>query len=375
MAGKRANGEGSISYDKRRKRYRAKITVGWELNEETGRTKQIVKTLGSNYKTKGEASRALAEYLETPYNIDRRDVTFSELYEEWLKDRIEFKSSMYYRVKGAYKYCSDVWDKKFKEITILDMKRCINEGKAVITRGKYKGEERFASPQVKQTIKYVFNHLYAYAMEARIVNHNYAKDFTLDKEIFAQQERERKIRIPFSDEDLEKLWRSIEFVPFADMIVFACYSGWRPGELVRLRVEDVDLENDCITGGIKTISGRNRVVPIHSLVKDIVTKYYEEAISFRSEYLFNDVSKKKGLGLSDDQYSSRFNSVMTTLGFGTKYTPHCTRHTFITKGKSAGMNEFILKRIIGHKITDLTERVYTHRTLDELKTEMQKITK
>ena len=52
MSGKRANGEGSISYDRRRKRYRAKITIGWEINEETGRSKQIVKTIGSNYKTK-----------------------------------------------------------------------------------------------------------------------------------------------------------------------------------------------------------------------------------------------------------------------------------------------------------------------------------
>ena len=42
MAGRRSNGEGSISYDSRRKRYRAKVTIGWELNPETGRSKQIV---------------------------------------------------------------------------------------------------------------------------------------------------------------------------------------------------------------------------------------------------------------------------------------------------------------------------------------------
>ena len=99
MAGRRSNGEGSISYDKRRNRYRVKVTVGWELNEETGRTKQIVKSLGSNFKTKGEASRALAEYLESNFNLDEKDITFAELYEKWFKDRIEDKSSMGYRVK------------------------------------------------------------------------------------------------------------------------------------------------------------------------------------------------------------------------------------------------------------------------------------
>lgn len=33
IARKRINGEGSISYDSRRKRYRAKITIGWKIDE------------------------------------------------------------------------------------------------------------------------------------------------------------------------------------------------------------------------------------------------------------------------------------------------------------------------------------------------------
>ena len=64
---------------------------------------------------------------------------------------------------------------------------------------------------------------------------------------------------------------------------------------------------------------------------------------------------------------------MKILKIETKYTPHCTRHTFITKAKSVGMNEYVLKRIVGHKINDLTERVYTHRTIDDLRQEMLKI--
>lgn len=373
MAGKRANGEGSISYDGRRKRYRAKITIGWEYNEETGRTKQIVKTLGSNYKTKGEASRALADYLDRPYDIDKKNITFSELYEKWLNDRIKEKSSMYYRIKGAYRYCSILYNKKFKELSILDMKKCINTGSAIIDKGEHKGEEKEASPQIKQTIKYILNHMYDYAIEARIVDNNYAKNFSLDKEIFQQQELERKIKNPFLDEDLKKIWSGIEYVPFADMIIFGCYSGWRPGELINLKIKDVDLENECIMGGLKTESGKNRTVPIHPLVKNIVTKNYNEAININSDYLFNDINKKRGVGLSKDQYSSRFDNVMKILKIETKYTPHCTRHTFITKAKSVGMNEYVLKRIVGHKINDLTERVYTHRTIDDLRQEMLKI--
>ena len=118
------------------------------------------------------------------------------------------------------------------------------------------------------------------------------------------------------------------------MIVYACYSGWRPSELVQLKVEDVDFENGFIKGGIKTSAGKNRLVPIHPLVMGIVKKYYEQAISVNSQYLFNDVTKKKGIGLSYDQYLSRFNKVINTLQLGNEFTPHCTRHTFVSKAKS-----------------------------------------
>lgn len=375
MAGKRANSEGSISYDKRRKRYRARVTVGWEINENTGRTRQITKDLGSSFKTKGEASRALAEYLKNPFDLSNKDITFSQLYEKWFEQFIVDHQSHEYRIKSAYKYCSSLYNKKIREITIIDMKSCINNGKIIETRGKFKGQEKLASPSTKESMKYLFNHLLQYATEARLIERNYAKDFTLDKKVFTEKELNRKEKNPFSHDELKKLWNSIEFIPFADMIIYACYSGWRPGELIKLKVMDVDLENGFIKGGIKTTAGKNRVVPIHSLVSPIIERYYNEATKVGSEYLFNDISKKKGIGLSKDQYLSRFNKVMKQLNFREEITPHYTRHTFITMAKSrdVNMNEYILKLIVGHDIGDLTEHVYTHRELQDLKEEIEKI--
>ena len=377
MAGKRGRGEGSVTYDKRRKRYRARVTIGWETNEETGRTKQIVKTLGSNYKTKGEATSALAEYLKNPYDLNNKDITFEQLYKKWFDEYIDTDEheSIKYRVKAAYRYCSLIYKKRFREITIIDMKDCIYKGTATCVRGKYKGEQRLASPQSKEIIKYLFNHIYDYALEARLVERNYAREFTLDKKVFQEKEKNYKSKVPFSKEEIDKLWKSIEFVPFADMIVYACYSGWRPTELIKLKIKDVDLKNGFIKGGMKTSAGKNRLVPIHPLVSSIVEKYYKEAKSVGSDYLFNDVNNKFGIGLSYDQYLSRFNKVMNALHFRTEITPHYTRHTFITKAKSreVNMNEYVLKIIVGHDVGDLTEHVYTHRELNDLKEEMCKI--
>ncbi len=376
MSGKRANSEGSVSYDKRRKRYRARVTVGWELNEETGRTKQITKDLGSSFKTKGEANRALAEYLKNPFDLTNKDITFSQLYEKWYEDFLtEDHKSHEYRIKAAYKYCSSLYDKKIREITVLDMKNCIYKGTIISTRGNNKGEKQFASPSTKESMKFLFNHLFGYATEARLIERNYAKDFSLDKKVMKEKEINHKEKIPFSKDELNKLWKSIEFVPFADMIIYACYSGWRPGELIKLKLEDIDLDAGFIKGGIKTTAGKNRMVPIHSLVRPIVEKYYNQAIVLESDYLFNDITKKKGIGLTYDQYLSRFNKVMKQLDFRQEITPHYTRHTFITKAKSRGvnMNDYILKLIVGHEIGDLTEHVYTHRELQDLKDEIELI--
>lgn len=37
------------------------------------------------------------------------------------------------------------------------------------------------------------------------------------------------------------------------------------------------------------------------------------------------------------------------------------------------MNEYILKLIVGHQIEDITEKVYTHRTMQQLREEISKI--
>ena len=365
MAKKRSNGEGSITYDKRRKRYRAKVTVGWEMNEETGRTKQITKSIGSNFKTRGEAARALAEYQNESYNLENKDITFEELFEIWYPEYIQKHPSYKYVYKSAYAYMTLLYKKKFRNITILDMKKCIEEGTIICKLGSNKGNIITPSPQVKQNMKGMLNKIYDYALEGRIV-----------KEVFDNQEKNKVPRIPFSQQELDIMWKAKNFVPFVDMILYHCYSGWRPKEIITLKIEDVHLEEEYIVGGIKTKAGRQRTVPIHPLVKPIVEKYYNEAISIGSAYLFNDITKKKGLnGLSKDQYYSRFIKVVKQLKLNPELTPHCARHTFITKAKSreVNMNEYISKMIVSHKIQDVTESVYTHRTIEDLKEEILKI--
>lgn len=75
--------------------------------------------------------------------------------------------------------------------------------------------------------------------------------------------------------------------------------------------------------------------------------------------------------LTYDKYRGRFKKVMTALDM--THSPHETRHTFITYAKESNINDYLLKKIIGHEISDVTEKIYTHRTTEELINEANKI--
>lgn len=55
-------------------------------------------------------------------------------------------------------------------------------------------------------------------------------------------------------------------------------------------------------------------------------------------------------------------------------TPHSCRHTFSRLCESYGVREADRKRMLGHSFgNDITNGVYGHRTLEELRTEIEKI--
>lgn len=55
------------------------------------------------------------------------------------------------------------------------------------------------------------------------------------------------------------------------------------------------------------------------------------------------------------------------------HTPHECRHTFETKLDSAGANRKCIDLLMGHVSKDTGNRVYNHKTLDELKATVELI--
>ena len=56
-----------------------------------------------------------------------------------------------------------------------------------------------------------------------------------------------------------------------------------------------------------------------------------------------------------------------------RHTPHDARHTFSMLCEKYHVNENDRKRMLGHAFQDITNKVYGHRTVEELRKEIEKI--
>ena len=119
IAMKLPNGYGNVSRmsGNRRRPWRVRITVGWEINEETGREKQISKTLGY-FETKKEAMLALAEYNQAPYDLTNKDITFEIAYKAWSEKHFEKYPSTQRGLVAAYKVCSPLYEMRMGDIRL-----------------------------------------------------------------------------------------------------------------------------------------------------------------------------------------------------------------------------------------------------------------
>lgn len=354
------NGYGTIykMSGKRSKPYRVMKTDKWIIDPVTRKSKQIRSTIGY-YQNREDAMIALANYNENPYDIKADSITFSEVYEKWSENYFPTLSnpSSVRTVTAAYAYCNDLYDMRMKDIKVSHLEGTILNAQV--------------GDSTKSRIKSLFNMMYKYAVAHDIVEKDYASVMFANGNPI-KRSRTKEV-IPFSQEEIFLLLDNLTNIAFADMILIGIYSGWRPQELAILKVANIDLETGTMLGGLKTDAGKNRIVPIHPLIKPLIENRMKEAIAMQSEFLFNDANGQQGTYMTYDKYRKRFEKVMKYLKL--THRPHETRHTFITKAKACDVDEYILKLIVGHAIDDITEKVYTHRTIDQLRAEMDKITK
>ncbi len=366
------NGFGQISEIKGknlRNPFRVMVPVG---KQENGRP--ICKLLKPQayFKTYNDAYSALMEYNKNPYELEST-LSVRELYEKWSNEYFKtLKSQTSIRtITSAWNYCSEIYDMRAADIRARHIKGVIENGTANIN-----GEIHYPSPGIKSRIKSLFNMMLDYGLEYEIVDKNYARTFNVSSEVIDEQERSKRAHMPFTSEEMSILWSNVNTVPWVDAVLIQCYSGWRPQELGLIKIENIDLEKWVFVGGMKTSAGIDRLVPIHSRIRGLVQKRYDEAVQIGSEYLFNCTDTKthrSSYKLTYDKYQHRFIKLRDQLHLNPEHRPHDGRKHFVTAAKKTKVDEYAIKYIVGHAITDITEKVYTEREVSWLQEEIEKI--
>ena len=329
---KNPNGYGSVVKlsGNRRKPFWVRKTVGWN---EKGHPKY--ETIGY-FESREQGMIALAEYNKNPWDIDGNKITLEEHFKNWCEKKLpKLGKSSQAVLKSAYKHTKPLWNMKYKDIKSFHMQDCIdNCGKSYSVQGQ---------------IKNLFGHLDNFALEIDLIDKCYSQ--LISAESIPETDKE-----PFTDAEIEILWKHKD-EPWVDTALIFLYTGFRISELLDMKCENVNLKERTFTGGTKTKAGKGRIVPIHSKIFPLVKARYDEG----NEYLLSMNDKK----LIVATYRNYWNKMMDDLKMN--HTPHECRHTFRSKLDSANANKKCIDLMMGHKSKEVGERVYTHKTLDELK--------
>lgn len=334
------NGYGSVHKlsGNRRKPYIAKKTIGF--NEDGT---QIYKSIGY-YETREDGLQALAIYNNAPYNIDLRNITFSELYNKWLDrknikiENEEMSDNSLKIYKNVYKnHCNSLHNTIFINIKSYDIQRIIDNCNYGFT--------------IKRYIKSLCGQLFTYASQLDIpVNKNYA-DF-----VEVGKNEKSTLHKNISENDIKYLWLNKDIMD-VDLALILIYTGLRPSELLTIKTTNVFINERYMIGGGKTKAGTNRLIPIHEKIVPLIEKYLHK----ESTYL---IATDRCLSLTYASFKERWDKAMKTMHM--EYLPYDCRHSCATRLDNVKANKVCTKLILGHKIKDITDGVYTHKNIKQL---------
>lgn len=291
----------------------------------------LIETVLSDLSVIRQAATGMAEE-DTP--------TFSEVYKKfyaWKFDENnekQYSESTKYSIQAAFKNFSSLHDKVFKTLSIDDLQDAVNACTL-----------KYAS--IESMVNFI-KQLYNYAVPRNLADKNYGEYVKINRE------DDNINGIPFTDAELKLFWKK-KNDPVVEFLLIMCYSGYRISAFQNMKT---DLNELYFQGGVKNKTSKDRIVPIHSAIVPLVKKRI----------------KRDGalLTITNAEFRKAMYAKLEELGIE-KHTPHDCRHTFSKLCEKYEVKENDKKRMMGHAFQDIDNKVYGHRDLDDLRTEIEKI--
>lgn len=353
----RGNGTGTAYYSAKYRYWIAQAVVDWRIPEDESKPLIPVKKTKGGFKRKEDALAYCKELKGT--GPDPSTLTLKQIYEQWepwYSPRVDPSTMASYR--AAYNYFKPLHSSNIIAISAADLQKCMDD----CPKGK----------RTHQNMKVVAGLLWKYAKSKHIVSQ-------VESETLFTGRGQSKKRDALTDIEVEKIRQAIGAYRYAEYIYCLCYLGYRPGEMLELR-KDQCIEHEgrlFLVEGKKTEAGRNRTVPIHQKIENIIRArlMIPGTDLIFPQYVFGRASKKhpeplfQSFKQMSDNYLREmiFKPLMSSLGLPSGKVPYGARHTFSNKLKKAAGEDIDKARLMGHSDYTFTQTRYQSTNLDELK--------
>lgn len=337
----RGNGQGSVYKPKGSSNWTAQYVCGWKPSLD-GTTLVPVKRTKGGFKRKDDAVLYIAELKNA--SAKARRLTLQQLYDEWepfYSPRVGRSTMVNYA--AAYKHYARFHNIFVDLITAADLQECID----ACPSGK----------RTKQNMKCTAGLLWHYAYDRELISRDITQNLYVGKDPTVKRE-------PITEEELKVIHAAIGTERYADYVYAQCYLGFRPGEFLAIKKDDVRKVRGqlIITGGSKTDAGRDRSVPVPPPIEDIIV---QRLVQPDTDLLFPRADNKP---MTHEYYNKHvFKPLMKKLNIAEGKTPYCARHTYADKLKKVKADDRIKAALMGHTDYTFTQQAYQSTDISELK--------
>lgn len=329
------------------------ICIGTFASREEALNALSIYSLKKSSSITNEEARNLAPdlYDRIQEKTQKRVPTFYEIYQ--ILDDEEF-SKLSKSARNGYsswiKRFENIHNRQINTITLADLQFIFdNDGAANGTQAH---------------MKVLCSKIFEYA----VIHQFISRDFDYTSYIRIAEFKQSTKHYPFTVDEVKKL-QSVD-TSEAHILLIYIYTGLRAGELLHISRDNIHIDEKCdddgterlisyIVTGSKTAAGKNRIVPIHNDIKQFVI----------------DELLKPDKRLIDCTYASLNNTILATANGYLKatHTMHDTRQTFASLCQLSKVDVYARKKILGHKLKDITFDIYTTASKNKLWIEINKI--
>jgi len=210
-------------------------------------------------------------------------------------------------------------------------------------------------------------HQYFYHMvHTKKVSYSYQKQIAMAlklyfKEMFGRNinleflfpgRKPQKLPVVLAKKDVLKILEKVNNSKHKSMIALTYSSGLRVGELIDLKIDDIDSSRMVVQ--VKSAKGnKDRIIPLSEKILLMLRRYYREYAP--KHYLFEG---QKGGKYSASSFNKLLKAATKRAKINKNVTAHTLRHSYATHLLEKGTDIRVIQKLLGHNSIKTT-MIYT----------------